>query len=163
MDALPVLIIGYGNFDREDDGVAWHILSRLASRLALPFPNSPEEYEFLPGGKVDLFFALQLYPEMAETLGNYARVCFVDAHTGAVPDEVHVEHLAAEQQPSPFTHHMTAATLLAMSKNLYKKQPDAYLISVRGYQFEFFQRLSPRTDSLANQAVDWLATWIGQM
>jgi Ni,Fe-hydrogenase maturation factor len=28
-----VLIIGYGNPDREDDGVAWHILQGVAERL----------------------------------------------------------------------------------------------------------------------------------
>jgi Ni,Fe-hydrogenase maturation factor len=40
----PVLIVGYGNYDREDDGVAWHILERLANHLGQPLAESPVEF-----------------------------------------------------------------------------------------------------------------------
>jgi Ni,Fe-hydrogenase maturation factor len=84
----PTLIIGYGNFDRQDDGVAWHVLAEVARRLGCAVPLSPEE-EFPPnGGKPDFIFELQLTPELAEAIAQYERVCFVDAHTGAVPHDV---------------------------------------------------------------------------
>ena len=31
-----VLILGYGNLDREDDGVAWHVLQGVAETLGRP-------------------------------------------------------------------------------------------------------------------------------
>ena len=44
------LIIGYGNPDREDDGVAWHILRALTVKLGLFSPSSYEDEfpEFAP-------------------------------------------------------------------------------------------------------------------
>ncbi len=88
-----ILVIGYGNPDREDDGVAWHILNLLAKHYGIPAPDNYLE-GFLPNGrKVDLFSALQLTPEMAETISEYDGVCFVDAHTGAVPNDVNVTRL----------------------------------------------------------------------
>jgi hydrogenase maturation protease len=157
---FPVLILGYGNLDREDDGVAWHILTRLAARLNLSFAASPEEYEFTPGQNIDLFFELQLYPELAEILNKYARVCFVDAHTGAVPEEIHLEQLDPHLQSSPFTHHLTAASLLSLTKAIYHTVPPALLASVRGYRFGFAQQLSADTDQLANQAVEQILEWL---
>lgn len=159
---FPVLIAGYGNFDRQDDGVAWHILARLASRLQIPFAALPEEFEFNPGQPIDFFFSLQLYPELAETVSHYARVCFVDAHTGAVPHEVNLERLAPVQQSSPFTHHLTASTLLSLASGIYQANPASLLVSVRGYGFEFSQQLSPATDALADQAVEQILAWLGK-
>jgi hydrogenase maturation protease len=156
----PVLVAGYGNFDREDDGVAWHILDRLAQQLGLPISATPDEFEFQPGNEIDLSFSLQLYPEMAEMLSEYSRVCFVDAHTGAVPEEIHVEELSAQHQSSPFTHHLTAATLLNLTENIYQTRPEALLISVRGYSFQFTRRLSPATSLLADQAVEKIIGWL---
>jgi len=37
------LVIGFGNPDRQDDGVAWHVLHALAIRMNLPAPDSYEE------------------------------------------------------------------------------------------------------------------------
>ncbi len=103
----PTILIGFGNIDRQDDGVAWHILARLSQRLGRETPSS--EDGFWPGDEEypHLLFALQLTPELAETLSDYLRVCFVDAHTGSVPHEVNLAPILAEYQPSPMTHHMT--------------------------------------------------------
>ena len=37
------LIVGYGNPDREDDGVAWHILQKLAQHYGLGQPDAQVE------------------------------------------------------------------------------------------------------------------------
>ena len=159
---FPVLCLGYGNLDRQDDGVAWHILARLAERLKIPFPATVEEFEFLPGGEVDLFYSLQLYPELAEMALVYPRLCFIDAHTGAVPEEIHLEELTPAHQTSPFTHHLTPAMLLNLAANVYNREPSSLLVSVRGYSFQFTQQLSPQTDHLADLAVEHILAWIGE-
>ena len=97
-----VLIIGYGNPDREDDGVAWHILRALTIKLGLPSPNSYED-EFPEGEMIDFAFYLQLTPEMAEDISAYEYVCFVDAHTGNIPEPVRLIEVESEFQRSPFT------------------------------------------------------------
>ena len=85
----------------------------------------------------DLLFILQLIPELAETISIYQRVCFIDAHTGNVSEDVNVVEVKAEYQRSPFTHHMTADTCLSLVQTIYGQTPQAILISVRGFEFGF--------------------------
>lgn len=159
MDIPATLIIGYGNPDRQDDGIAWHILVRLAGKLGRPIPSIDEG--FLPSGEnPDLLFILQLVPELAETISAYQRVCFVDAHTGNVPEKVNLVKVKADYQRSPFTHHMTAETCLALAKTIYGKDPQAILVSVRGYKFGFSHDLSSAASQLAEQAVEQILTWL---
>ena len=155
-----ILILGYGNVDRQDDGVAWHVLAGLARRLGSQPPGSPEEEFETADQNVDLLFVLQLMPEFAETIAQYERVCFVDAHTGAVPHDVNVQELSGEFQSSPFTHHMTAPTLLSFAETLYHRVPGAILVSVRGFEFGFARSLSPRTAELAKEAADLIEKWL---
>ena len=154
------LIIGYGNFDRQDDGVAWHVLATVAGRLGCAVPLSPEDDFPLNNGSPDFFFDLQLTPELAETIAQYERVCFVDAHTGAVPQDVNVSAITAEFQASPLTHHLTPQSLLTFVQSLYNARPEALLVSVRGYQFGFERALSPLTMQFAGEAADKIVEWI---
>jgi hydrogenase maturation protease len=155
-----VLVLGYGNVDRQDDGVAWHILVEVARQLNLPIPTSPDEGLFPAGGPVDFSFSLQLVPEMAETIAAYERICFIDAHTGNVPEEIHLETVHPHFQASPFTHHLTPATLLSFTDSLYHEQPEAILVSVRGYEFGFDRNLSPATAALVTDACVRIVNWI---
>jgi hydrogenase maturation protease len=154
-----ILVLGYGNPDRQDDGVAWHILHALAFQLHLPAPDSYED-EFPSNNRLDFVFTLQLTPEMAEQIAPYERVCFVDAHTGSIAAEVQLVAVEAQFQQSPFTHHLTAQSLLSMCQMLYGKTPQAALVSVLGYQFEFERQLSAETAALVPEAVAKILSWI---
>ena len=156
-----MLIIGYGNPDREDDGVAWHVLRALALNLGLPAPDSYED-EFPTNDRLDFTFTLQLTPEMAEEIAAYERVCFVDAHTGNIPVPVQMLAIEGEFQQSPFTHHLTAQSLLSMCQTLYGKTPEAVLLSIRGYQFEFERELSDKAAVLVPQAEELIEDWLNR-
>ncbi len=154
------LIIGYGNPDREDDGIAWHVLAEIAQRLDRMAPDTPEEV-FMPEGlEPDLWFVLQLTPEMAEVFANYERICFVDAHTGNIPKDIQMEPVSGSPASSAFTHHMTPAACLALVQTLYGAKPEALLLSIRGYQFGFTRKLSARTATLLKPAVERLWGWL---
>jgi hydrogenase maturation protease len=153
------LVLGYGNPDRQDDGVAWHVLHALAIRLGLPAPDSYED-EFPPNERLDFAFTLQLTPEMAEQIAPYERVCFVDAHTGSIAAEVQLVQVESQFQHSPFTHHLTAQSLLSMCQSLYGKIPQAALLSVRGYRFEFERELSKETAALVPEVVEMIVGWL---
>ena len=153
------LIIGYGNPDREDDGVAWHILRALTIRLGL---NSPESYEdeFPQSPQIEFAFYLQLTPELAEDISLYPYVCFVDAHTGNIPEPVRLVAVESEFQNSPFTHHLTPQSLMSMCETIYGKRPDAALLSVLGHRFLFTRELSQETSTLVPGAVQLIWDWI---
>jgi hydrogenase maturation protease len=156
----PTLIIGYGNVDRQDDGAAWHVLAQLAQKLGRGGYGLPDD-EFYPEGDYPhLFSALQLTPEMSETIAEYERVCFVDAHTGAIPEEIGRVQIAGEFQKSPFTHHLTPQSCLSLAQEIYHASPEALLVSVRGYEFGFKRELSERTGELVTQAVAQILDWL---
>ena len=154
------LIIGYGNTDRQDDGVAWHVIAHVIKSLGYEPPEEFEESSPITFGDSDFLFQLQLTPELSELLVSYDRVCFVDAHTGAVPEDVHFEILQPGYQQSPFTHHLTPGSLLAMSSSVYSKAPESVLISVRGYEFGFSRDLSEKSASLVPAAVELIIRWL---
>lgn len=154
------LIIGYGNADRQDDGAAWHVLCGIATKLERPVPNVPEDGFYPEDEDIDLCYDLQLTPEMSEHIGQYDRVCFVDAHAGDIEEELRFDPVKDSAASSAFTHHMTPAALMALTRTVYKKEPEAMLLSVRGYQFGFERQISQETAVLVRQAVEILWDWI---
>jgi len=161
-----ILLIGYGNPDRQDDGIAWHILQAMTIKLGLrvplsyedEFPSTQNDSSINDG--LDFAFYLQLTPEMAEEISAYEQVCFIDAHTGDIPEPVRLIEVQSEFQRSPFTHHLTAQSLLAMCETIYTKKPRAALLSVRGYHFGFARELSEQSQALVPAAVRLIEAWI---
>lgn len=154
------LLLGWGNVDRQDDGVAWHVLTAVAKRMGLPVPADTDVDFASNDGKPDFLFVMQLVPELAELVAQYDRVCFIDAHTGNIADDVAVQPVTASYQRSPLTHHMTAATLLALTTVLCNCTPEAVLVSIRGYEFGFSCSLSERTAMLVPKAVEQILQWL---
>lgn len=153
-------IIGYGNPDRQDDGVAWHILKNLAARLGYDASDEPGDDIEVESDAADLLFTLQIYPELAEAISHYKRVCFIDAHIAEIPEELLWSRLVPEYERSPLTHHMSPRTVLSITEMIYHKTPKAFLFSVRGHSFQFEHVLSPRTAALAKQAEERIWEWI---
>ena len=153
------LIIGYGNPDRQDDGVAWHVLLQVARELGIETPPTLEDPFPVLQDKPEFLFVLQLVPEMGEMVSKFERVCFVDAHTGDIKEEVRALEIAPEYQHSAFTHHMTPQTCLEIARTVYGANVEGLLVSVRGYHFEFDDKLSPETKRLIPVAVDKIVQW----
>ena len=133
----------------------------MTVRLGLPVPSTYED-EFPQNDRLDFSFSLQLTPEMAEDICLYEHICFVDAHTGDIPDEVRLIEVESEFQHSPFTHHLTPQSLLSMCSNIYHHTPRAVLLSVRGYYFGFTHDLSSETATLVPAAVKLIDEWLGE-
>jgi hydrogenase maturation protease len=155
------LIVGYGNADREDDGVAWHVLSKIAQRLGRAVPNVPEDGFFPEDEDIDLWYVLQLVPEMAEEFTHYQQVIFVDAHTGNIPQEIYLQPVDDSPASSSFTHHFTPAACMALTRSIYHASPKGVLLSLRGYSFGFSRSLSERTAALVDQAVEMIWVLLG--
>jgi hydrogenase maturation protease len=155
-----ILIIGYGNPDREDDGVAWHILQKLATYFEVPLSPALAADQLDPDHQPHLAFELQLLPEMAEPMATYDFVCFVDAHTGAYEEDVRVAPLKPIFQTSPFTHHLTPESCLMLAQTLYGHAPPGLMVSVRGYYFGYKTELSDQTAALADDAVERIVEWV---
>ncbi len=153
------LLIGYGNPDRQDDGVAWHVMCSVAQALGFSAPSGPDEPFEINNDQIEFILSLQLVPEYGEKISNFKRVCFIDAHTGAIPEEIRGITIDAQYQHTPFTHHMTPQTCLEIAKTVYHATPKAFLVSVRGYEFGFSNSLSKKTANLVPLAVEKILSW----
>jgi hydrogenase maturation protease len=150
------IVLGYGNPDREDDGVAWHLLNKLIAKLNLEDVDLFNGEVYKLSESLDIWFNLQLLPEISETIADYERVFFLDAHTGEIEKDINFEPVEPKYMNSPFSHHMTPSTVLYLTNNLKGSCPEAWLLSVRGYKFQFTQKLSEKTRLLAEEALKFL-------
>ena len=154
--AMRTLIIGYGNPSRRDDGVGLAVINGLRQRLRRPLLDEGNDGFADLGGTVDTLFLQQLMPELAETLARYERVWFVDAHFGIYPELVHRSPITPQFDPAMVSHHLKPNALLALTVQLYGRAPSAELHSIRGFDFDFGEGLSPSTAAGVLQVVEEL-------
>lgn len=150
------IILGYGNPDRGDDGIAYHLLNELIQKYSTKkedLSNFQEAGILDLNPEIDLWYNLQLIPEVAQDLANYEHAIFLDAHTAEIPELILVKELTPAYKNSPFTHHLTPGSCLDLAEKLYQHAPHATLITVRGYSFDFSRELSSETTRLAEQAL----------
>ncbi|OPY89690.1 MAG: Hydrogenase 2 maturation protease [Syntrophaceae bacterium PtaU1.Bin231] len=147
------LVIGFGNIDRADDGVAYHIVNALRNRLGKEGLGEGDTGLEGLGEQTDTVFLAQLVPELIELLADYGRIIFVDAHVDQSLGDLHCGRVRPESASPVFSHHMTPAMLLALTSALHGREPAGYLVSVRGGCFDFHQGLSPGCEALVEPAV----------
>ncbi len=141
-----MLVLGYGNVDRRDDGVALQVVNALRARLGQPAID-PHETDGLEarGGALDTGFVHQLTPELAEIAAQYDHVVFVDAHISRHEELIRQVPVVAVARPTIVSHQLSPGTVLALAHELYGGRPAGTLISIRGHDFDFGTQLSPDT------------------
>ncbi|NPV04908.1 MAG: hydrogenase maturation protease [Syntrophaceae bacterium] len=154
------LVIGFGNLDRADDGVAFHVVNAFRRRLGQAALAEDDTGLERLGLSVDSVFIGQLVPEMMDLLEGYGRVLFVDAHVDPALGDVYCAPVSAEDAGLTFTHHMSPSTLLAFYKAIHGRDLEGHLVSVRGRDFDFRRSLSPETLALVEPAVERLAALV---
>lgn len=140
-----ILLIGYGNPYRRDDGVG-PALARMLGETE---------------GQADLrvITPQQLTPELALELAKpeVAAVLFIDAAVASdnhLPPGACIEPRPLEPSPlySCLGHHFPPEVLLAYASLLYGARPQAWLITVPGYDFGFGEGFSAGTAALLSAA-----------
>lgn len=133
--ALPVLlqsprilVIGYGNPGRQDDGLGPAMAQAIDS---LHWPN------------VSTLDNYQLAIEDAVEIAGHDVVWFVDATCeGDAPCAV--ERLSPAFDIAFTSHLLKPETVLAIAAQQFGRCPKAHLVSIRGYEFDFIEGLSDR-------------------
>lgn len=83
----------------------------------------------------------QLVIEDAADVAEHDVVWFIDAaRGGAEPYEI--RRLLAKHEFTFTSHLLKPETLLAITEQYYAKSPEAYLLGIRGYEFEFLEGLT---------------------
>ena len=145
----PVLIIGYGNTLRGDDGIGCLAAEALAASAARD--------------GVDVMRLHQLAPELVEAVSRVEAVLFIDARSGGRAGEVRCEEIGAVAGDSGFTHQLTPSTLLALTQQLYGRAPAGYEVSVSGRSFELSEELSPEVSKAMPRLVGLVRAWAREL
>lgn len=123
MTARPrVILIGYGNPGRLDDGLGPELAARI-ERLALP------------GVRVES--AYQLAVEDAATIAEYDVAIFADAATDSA-GSFYFRAIAPEDGVTFSTHALTPPQVLGLARSLFGAATDGYVLGVRGHAFNAF-------------------------
>ena len=119
-----LLVIGYGNELRRDDGVGPRAARAVAAWQ-------------LPG--VEGVAAHQLTPELAARIGEAERVVFVDA---GQDDVVQTQPINPGRNAPLLAHTGEPRDLLALAEALYGRCPEAWLVTVPAPELGFGEGLS---------------------
>jgi len=105
----PLLVIGYGNTLRSDDGVGQRVAEAVANVTTLT---------------CDL-----LTPELADPISSAKQVIFVDASLDA-PREVQLRPLAPAESSQIMAHAADPRTMLALARDVFGHAPQAWWLTI---------------------------------
>jgi hydrogenase maturation protease len=142
--AEPVLIIGYGNLLRRDDGVGVVVAERLAAR---------------PRRGVQIIACPQLTPELAEPISRAAAVVFVDAAASG-PRQVRMRRVRPTAAIPFLAHGSSPALLLGLARALFGRQPPAWLLTIPGEDFGLGEGFSALAEAGVRTALEQLEAWL---
>ena len=158
-----LLLIGYGNTSRRDDGVAADILEGLLARLGMGAEAIGGEDDIDASAGLKVLFLHQLGPELAELAAQYATVVFIDAHVeGSGWEPLSWQPVSPEVEAGMIGHHLKPGVVVALAEKLFGRRPDAYLLSVLGSDFDFGETLSSETSELAGRAIERLLQLVSE-
>lgn len=138
-----VLVMGYGNPGRLDDGLGPAFAERVR-QMKLPHIDTEADY--------------QLTVEDADLICRYRHVIFVDAAVNG-PEPFSCERLSPASGCSYTSHHVEPGQVLHLAQELFQAKTVAHVIGIRGYDFnEFGERLSDRAARNLEQALVYFQT-----
>lgn len=139
-----VLVLGYGNPGRQDDGLG-------------PAAAQAIDDWHLPGVNVEANYLLNI--EDAALAAEHDEVLFIDASVnGPAPFEIRPLEPAGTMT---FTSHLVPPeTVLAICQQCFGRVPRAWLLAIRGYEFELIEELTDRAKENLTQALAQVRNWL---
>ena len=118
-DGPHILVYGYGNPGRGDDGLGPALVAALELSAEAGL-TCESDY--------------QLAVEDAATLAEYDVVVFVDADANG-PEPFWFAHVQASRELSFSSHSATPGQVVGLAREMFGAQVKAYTLGIRGYRF----------------------------
>lgn len=146
MQNLPeILIYGYGNPGRQDDGLGCAFIESLKEWI---------NKENIPNVTVECDY--QLNVEDALLISDKDLVVFVDASIEDIQDFC-LTKVEPEGSKIEFSMHAVSASfILDLCNKLYNKNPETYLLHIKGYEWDFKEELSEKAKDNLTKALSFL-------
>lgn len=143
-----ILIIGYGNPGRQDDGLGIMLVDELndwAMESKLDFVYTDSNY--------------QLNLEDAATIADFDAVIFADASRADIKDFL-LEKLEPSAAVDFTMHSVSPAFVLHICEQIFQHRPQAFLLHIRGYEWEFMAEPSAAALENLNNAMAFMKDYI---
>jgi hydrogenase maturation protease len=147
MNRAMVLVVGYGNTLRQDDGYGPVVVDRLRERIS--------------DGRVRVLTRQQLSSDLAADLERVGFCVLIDAATTGVRGELTIR----EVQPEPteigsLGHELSAGALLGLTQQLLGRAPRCVICSTLPESMELGEGLTATVTALVEPAVAAIARLI---
>ncbi|MGC8943417.1 MAG: hydrogenase maturation protease [Caldisericia bacterium] len=116
-----IVLIGFGNEYRRDDGLGIKLLDLIDEEIS----------------KIKI---QELSIDILDDIKDFDTVIFIDAALEG--EDINFRKIEKETKFSPLTHHISPEELLIWAENINKKSYNFYLLSIRGYDFDFGEEIS---------------------
>jgi len=132
-----ILLIGYGNPGRLDDGLGPELASRI-EKLSLPGVTVDSDY--------------QLTVEDAAAVAEHDAVIFADASVNA-SEPFSFDEIKPVPELNFSTHSIEPKNVLGLAQELFGAKASGYVLGIRGYEFnEFGERISEKAQDNLDKA-----------
>ncbi len=143
-DNSTSLIFGIGNDGRQDDGLGWAFIDRLE--------------QIHPRPRARLRRTYQLGLEDADLISRYTRVLFVDATKDTAVESFNLSLPEPKLDFSFTSHAISVPSILATAQQCFEHVPEAYLLAIRGYEWELQLGLTSPAQQNLSQSLEFLST-----
>ncbi len=128
-----ILIYGYGNPGRQDDGLGILCAEKIKQWAKNHFPQ-----------RIDVDMNYQLNIEDAEKISHYDTVIFADASCEQIK-HYHFAPLKPSKAQLEFTMHaVSPAYVLHLCRTLFGKLPETHLLHIRGYAWGMKEQITDK-------------------
>jgi hydrogenase maturation protease len=138
-----MLVIGYGNDLRSDDGAGIRVATMIAAQST-------------SASRSRVIITQQLTPDLADDIAAAEQVIFVDAYPAPTAGaELRVEKITADPAGSApaLGHRGDPAGLMRLADRLFGALPEAWLVGIPAYSFAAGESISPATLQMIDEAV----------
>lgn len=143
-----ILIYGYGNPGREDDGLGIELVKELEAWA---------KDSGLNGLSFDSNYQLNI--EDADLISDKDLVVFADASTEDIGDFILTE-VTGEADVSFTTHAASPGYIKKLCEELFGKKPEVFLLHIKGYQWEFKEGLSENAGKNLEKATAFMKEYL---
>ncbi|MFP4065180.1 MAG: hydrogenase maturation protease [Bacteroidales bacterium] len=148
-----ILIYGYGNPGRQDDG--------LGARFIELFDQWLRERKL---SHISTDCNYQLNIEDAAVIADYDVVIFVDASVVEELEDYKLETVVPDDATIEFTMHAVSVSYVVdLCRKIYNKSPEAYVLHIKGYAYDFKEELTPEAEENMYAAFDHMKDFVAKL
>ncbi len=141
---MNILIYGYGNPGRQDDGLGNAFVNRIREWVAV---------EGLHDFSFDSNYQLNI--EDADAIADKDLVIFADASEEDIGDFC-LSKVDGKKEVSFTTHAASPGYIVKLCEELFNKKPHVLLLHIKGYEWEFREGISEKARANLEAALQYM-------